>query len=109
MRDVGRGEQAVAAESARETCGPLLLRGLCDAGRTVWDLDIEAGVARALLQAAEGQGPRAPALLFYYCPVLRRCDGSFTSPSLREAHSAYKRLPGGKPTWGVSPSHGRSA
>ncbi|CAE7665492.1 unnamed protein product [Symbiodinium necroappetens] len=70
MRDVGRGEQAVAAESARETCGPLLLRGLCDAGRTVWDLDIEAGVARALLQAAEGQGPRAPALLFYYCPVL---------------------------------------
>ncbi|CAE7823899.1 Slc35f3, partial [Symbiodinium sp. KB8] len=107
MRDVGRGEQAVAAESARETCGPLLLRGLCDAGRTVWDLDIEAGVARALLQAAEGQGPRAPALLFYYCPVLRRCDGSFTSPSLREAHSAYKRLPGGKPTWGVSPSHGQ--
>eukprot|EP00439_Symbiodinium_sp_Y106_P063013 s519_g9.t1 len=28
---------------------------------------------------------------------------------LQKAHSAYKRLPGGKPTWGVSPSHGRSA
>ncbi|CAE7742894.1 unnamed protein product [Symbiodinium sp. CCMP2592] len=25
---------------------------------------------------------------------------------LQKAHSAYKRLPGGKPTWGVSPSHG---